>query len=238
MTKVTVKSAEVAKAIVAMIMPKATAENVGLSIGGKVQNRFYNDAASGNSYCEAYADDCTTLEKINIFDSRNNIVATIEVDSADGQAEISAEQVAEIENATGLKVTNAVSAENQPMNIEFDAAKLAQEETAVNAELNEWVAEMVTAMKKELAETEVALKKLEVEIAANGATVKSVAMKAAYEAEIEEMKRNLENYVVTDSAVSAAKNNEVRKEIPLYVYNHFQALLEKISNGQRVILSQ
>ena len=47
MTKVTVKSAEIAKAIVAAIMPSATEENSqNMVLGKKKQNRFFEDAAT------------------------------------------------------------------------------------------------------------------------------------------------------------------------------------------------
>lgn len=91
MTKVTVKSAEIAKAIVAAIMPSATEENSQNTVfGKKKQNRFFEDAASGNSYCLAYADDCETLKHINVFDDSNEIVAVIEIDSESGQTAESA----------------------------------------------------------------------------------------------------------------------------------------------------
>lgn len=167
--------------------------------------------------CASYLDG-----KITWLDETDEQVE--EIDASEYAVSVEAQEVAvgaEIENAASAAEkcdkkfskercemtmeikASAVSAEIESASIEFDAAKMAQEETAVNAELNEWVAEMVAAMKAELAETEAALKKLEAEIAANGATEERVAKKAEYEAEISEMKRNLENYVVTESAAEA-----------------------------------
>lgn len=81
MTRFTAKTAEAARKMAAAIMPNAQPEKKnGFVVGlGKSQNRFFADEVSGNSYCEAYADDCETLTHINFFNDCNDVVATIEI---------------------------------------------------------------------------------------------------------------------------------------------------------------
>ena len=124
MTRFTAKTAEAARKMAAAIMPNAQPEKKnGFVVGlGKSQNRFFADEVSGNSYCEAYADDCETLTHINIFDDCNDIVATIEIGESDTAID-------EIRAALGIE--NAAA----KIDVADYAVSVEAQEVAVNAEI-------------------------------------------------------------------------------------------------------
>lgn len=105
MTRFTAKTAEAARKMAAAIMPNAQPEKKnGFVVGlGKSQNRFFADEVSGNSYCEAYADDCETLTHINFFNDCNDVVATIEIGESDTAIDEIRAQLG-IENAAKVEV--------------------------------------------------------------------------------------------------------------------------------------
>lgn len=124
MTRFTAKSAEAARKMAAAIMPNAEPEKKnGFVVGlGKSQNRFFADEVSGNSYCEAYADDCETLTHINIFNDCNDVVATIEIGESDTAID-------EIRKALGIENVAA------KVDVADYAVSVEAQEVAVNAEI-------------------------------------------------------------------------------------------------------
>ena len=124
MTRFTAKTAEAARKMAAAIMPNAQPEKKnGFVVGlGKSQNRFFADEVSGNSYCEAYADDCETLTHINFFNDCNDVVATIEIGESDTAID-------EIREALGIE--NAAA----KIDVADYAVSVEAQEVAVNAEI-------------------------------------------------------------------------------------------------------